>query len=334
MDEKISIIVPVYNTDHYLEKCIQSILDQTYKNLEIICIDDGSTDNSGYILDEFANKDQRIRVVHKQNEGVSIARNVGLKMVTGQWIGFVDSDDYISESMYETMLKANKGQGADIISCGYFLEYEDRCVKAINKKDVPSTAIETPQFYKYIYERDEYKGVASYLWTRLISRNILYTKSGELLTTFSSEYDVSEDLVFLAEVMQRSENSLYVSDSMYYYLQRESSASRDEKKQLEKLSWIRAYQRIIEIFEQNRADEEVMNLIKRMLVYRCGRFMELAIKHQDRAVYSKLEEIIEAHIEVYKVTNQEYPERIEWLHNLLQDKLMKDGMGMRHERND
>ena len=97
----ISIIVPIYNVEQYLEKCIESILNQTYQNLEIILVEDGSPDRCGKICDEYAQKDKRIKVIHKENGGLSDARNVGIKSATGTLIGFVDSDDYIAENMYE-----------------------------------------------------------------------------------------------------------------------------------------------------------------------------------------------------------------------------------------
>ena len=101
--ELISIIVPVYNVEKYVEKCINSIINQTYKNLQIILVDDGSKDNSGKICDEFKLKDNRIEVIHKNNGGLSDARNAGLKLAKGDYIGFVDSDDYIEADMYETL---------------------------------------------------------------------------------------------------------------------------------------------------------------------------------------------------------------------------------------
>ena len=99
----ISIIVPVYNVEPYLNKCLDSIVNQTYKKLEIILIDDGSTDNSGLICDEYASKDNRIIVVHQKNKGLSAARNVGLNIAKGDYIAFVDSDDFIEKDMYFTM---------------------------------------------------------------------------------------------------------------------------------------------------------------------------------------------------------------------------------------
>ena len=101
----ISIIVPIYNVELYLEKCIESIINQTYKNLEIILVDDGSTDSCGKICDEYAKKDNRIKVIHKINGGLSDARNKGMEIAKGKYIGFVDGDDYVASDMYETLYK-------------------------------------------------------------------------------------------------------------------------------------------------------------------------------------------------------------------------------------
>lgn len=117
---EISIIVPVYNVEKYLKKCIDSIISQTYKNIEIILIDDGSTDKSGEICDEYASNDNRIIVVHKENGGLSSARNAGIDMAQGKYLGFVDSDDYIEKDMYETLYKNLVDNDADISVCGIF----------------------------------------------------------------------------------------------------------------------------------------------------------------------------------------------------------------------
>lgn len=113
----ISVIIPVYNVEPYLRKCLDSVICQTYRNLDIIVVDDGSTDDSGQICDEYQNMDDRIRVFHKKNEGLSSARNLGLQYVKGEYIGFVDSDDFIDEDMYESMLHEMK-EDVDIVICG------------------------------------------------------------------------------------------------------------------------------------------------------------------------------------------------------------------------
>lgn len=119
MNHTISIIVPVYNAAPYLSTCIESILNQTYKDIELILINDGSKDNSGEICDDYALKDNRIKVVHKKNGGVSSARNAGLALATGEYIGWVDADDYIERDMFEFLYQLVITYDADIAECGY-----------------------------------------------------------------------------------------------------------------------------------------------------------------------------------------------------------------------
>lgn len=115
----ISIIVPIYNVDSYLRKCFDSIISQTYSDFELILVDDGSTDDSPKICDEYARKDDRIIVIHKKNGGVSSARNAGLDIAKGKYIGFVDPDDYIVSEMYECMVNAIEKYKSDMVVCGY-----------------------------------------------------------------------------------------------------------------------------------------------------------------------------------------------------------------------
>ena len=124
---EISIIVPVYNVEKYIRKCIESILNQTFSDFELILVDDGSTDNSGKICDEYKLKDDRIIVIHKKNGGLSSARNVGIDKATGKFLGFVDSDDYIEKDMYETLYNDIKEFDADISVCQVYDEYNNSC---------------------------------------------------------------------------------------------------------------------------------------------------------------------------------------------------------------
>lgn len=119
MKDLISIIVPIYGVEKYIAGCIESLINQTYKNLEIILVDDGSIDNSGAICDEYAKKDQRIIVIHKKNEGVATARNEALKIATGDYLGFVDGDDTVNLKMYEKMLKLMQKYDSDIVMCSH-----------------------------------------------------------------------------------------------------------------------------------------------------------------------------------------------------------------------
>lgn len=136
-NEIISIIVPVYNTEKFLPECLMSIVNQTYKNIEVICIDDDSSDKSMKILNEFAKKDKRIKVIHKDNEGVSAARNIGLELAKGEYILFVDSDDWIEKITCEEAIKKITEENADIIMWSYIREKEGKSKrKQIFDKDV------------------------------------------------------------------------------------------------------------------------------------------------------------------------------------------------------
>ena len=127
MENLISVIIPVYNAEKFLNKCLDSVIGQTYKNLEIILVDDGSQDDSGKICDEYAQKDNRIKVIHKENGGDSSARNTGLKMATGKYITTIDSDDWIELNAYEDMLKVLLEKNVDIVRCGFYKNYGEKC---------------------------------------------------------------------------------------------------------------------------------------------------------------------------------------------------------------
>ena len=123
MEEVISVIIPCYNVEKYIDRCMESVLNQTYRELEIILVDDGSTDRTGNICDRYSQIDARVKVIHKENRGLSSARNAGLDICQGDYIFFVDSDDWISHNMYEKMLSSLKSVNADIAVCGWVEEF-------------------------------------------------------------------------------------------------------------------------------------------------------------------------------------------------------------------
>ena len=122
---KISVIIPVYKVEEYINRCIKSVVNQTYDNLEIILVDDGSPDNCPVICDKWAEKDSRIKVIHKNNGGLSDARNMGMKIASGELIGFIDSDDWISKEMYQLLYENMKENESDISACGVKMVWED-----------------------------------------------------------------------------------------------------------------------------------------------------------------------------------------------------------------
>lgn len=164
--ELISVIVPVYNVESYVEECIESIQNQTYMNLEIILVNDGSTDASGDICDQYAAYDERIQVIHKENAGVSAARNTGIESANGDYIGFVDSDDYIAPTMYEDMLKLMAEHDLDIIECTAFRNNGDTNIEGCNDGSLE------------IFNRDEALKMAMYdcfvaVWSQLYKRRVI-----------------------------------------------------------------------------------------------------------------------------------------------------------------
>lgn len=164
--ELISVIVPVYNVESYLEKCIESIQNQSYKSLEIILVNDGSTDSSGDICDKYAACDKRIRVIHQKNGGISSARNTGLEVANGDYIAFVDSDDYIEPKMYEDLLNFLKEYNLDIIDCGSFRDKNGMITGGCNDGQIE------------IYEKDDALRLAMHdgftsVWNKLYKRDIV-----------------------------------------------------------------------------------------------------------------------------------------------------------------
>lgn len=314
---KVSIIVPVYNTEKYIERCIFSILNQTYQDIEVICIDDGSTDNSGRILDSLAKEDARIKVVHKKKEGVTVARNTALQMVTGEFIGFVDSDDYIEKEMYELLVYEMQKSNVDIVTSRYYFDFNGSIKAAVNKKEVPLEPVTIATFLPYIYERDTFQGVAGYLWTRLFKRDVIIDKEGFLKVEFQAEYGGSDDIVFIAEVNMKSEKILYLDKPLYYYFQREKSIVHDTKTQLDTLHWVISYEKILEIYQKYHVSQEVMDLIKRMYVYRCGKTLELAIAADEKEKLVILKEKIQKYLLTYISSNIEHLDRIKWIVDLM-----------------
>lgn len=220
MRETISIIIPVYNTEKYLKKCIDSVLNQKYKNLEIILVDDGSTDSSGKICDEYSELDSRIKVIHKKNGGLSSARNAGLEVVTGKYVGFLDSDDYVSVQMYEELL--SKVTENDV-ACNLFVrinEYDEITPKNDYHKNGGQTTTE-----EYLRELLLHIGDVS-VCTKLFSRELI----GDL--RFNEEC-LNEDLLFMLSLLPRMNNIIYTGHIGYFYLTRSDSISSKYGKAIE-----------------------------------------------------------------------------------------------------
>ena len=211
--ELVTVIVPVYNAEKYLERCVDSILRQTYTNLEIILVDDGSPDRSGELCDAYAQKDGRVRVIHKQNGGVSAARNAGLDICAGAWIMFVDSDDFIAPDIVEYLLRLCREHGVGVAQCGRFQGKDDGFPKETTKEQV-----KVWEFRElYASPRRIYRGyVTMKLFTASLFRELRFPVG---LT--AEDWDVSIKALYIAKRIAVSNRRLY------YYFMSENSISRN-----------------------------------------------------------------------------------------------------------
>lgn len=225
----ISVIVPIFNVDIYLPKCIDSIIYQSYPDLEIILVDDGSLDRCPEICDDYANKDNRIKVIHKSNGGLSNARNAGLEIATGEYISFIDSDDYIAEHMYKDMLSAIENADADLCICGY-----DR---VNNIGEVKSSA----QYKNAILSQDQaFEMLVQGNVYFIISCNKLYRK--EIFDSLRfKEGKTHEDEFIMHHVYGECSNIVTLEKSYYNYLMRESSIVGSVKGNIKHFDAVDAY---------------------------------------------------------------------------------------------
>ena len=211
-NELISIIVPVYKVEKYLEKCVKSILKQTYTNLEVILVDDGSPDKCGQLCDELAKIDDRIIVFHKENGGLSDARNYGVERANGEYIGFVDSDDYIHESMYEELYKAIKKSGTFIAECGVTRVYKNILRPHYEGEDY-FLVLDREGYLKEYLENKRLYGSA---WCKLIHKDL--AKKIKFPTG-----KIYEDAFYTLELLKNVDKYTLISGNYYYYYIRENS---------------------------------------------------------------------------------------------------------------
>ncbi len=208
MNKLISVIVPVYNAEKYLKECVESLINQTYINLEIILINDGSTDNSIQICNEYADYDSRIIVVDKLNEGVSKTRNLGIEIAKGDFITFVDSDDYIDLSMYEKLMIKAETENSDMVFCGY--NYFK------NGKIIP---VNEPQLQLTVTDESYLKNFFVLGENRVMGSSCRQMTKSNLVKEcrFNSEICFAEDLVFIISLLKHAKNISVIDEKLYFY---------------------------------------------------------------------------------------------------------------------
>ena len=209
MKAKVSIIVPVYNVRDYVLRCLESLGRQKYKEIEIIIVDDGSTDSSGKICDEFAKNDKRARVFHKKNGGLSDARNYGIKKASGELIAFVDSDDYVEDSYVSKMIETLEGDKSDIVVCGY------------NKEHPQNEVVSGFKATYYCLVRQNNADIVA--WNKLYKKELFVKNRIDF-----PKGKKHEDLLTIYKVMSKAKKVSYIGDALYHYAEREGSITNVE----------------------------------------------------------------------------------------------------------
>ena len=220
--ELVSIIIPVFNCEEYINKCINSLISQTYRNIEIVLIDDGSTDRSGILCDNLTKMDERIIVFHKKNEGVSSARNKGLELIKGKYVLFVDADDYVEDNYVETLIKNLSSN--EMVVCGYYEEYVNDSVIMNTFKS--NKVITNNQAQQLVYSD---RGFGGYLWNKVFLKEIIVKEK----LRFNEKIYMCEDQLFVINYLLFVTKILVLNSVLYHYRMRKSSMvwqTNDNKK--------------------------------------------------------------------------------------------------------
>ena len=275
---KISIIVPVYNSELFLDKCIKSIINQDYKDFELILINDGSTDNSGKICDEYSKEDIRIKVIHKPNGGQSSARNVGINLATGDYISFIDADDYISSSMIQTLYTLITNYKADISECGYISVYKDKQIICGfgTGIEVGEGSFLTNKFV----QADIFYGVVTKLFNSRLFDNVRFPQGRIYEDTWMTLNFCLEQLRYVR-----------THEPLYYYNQSANSTLRSNLTQRKAREYIYILESQLSMINTKIQDNGLKELLHdRIMEKSVIWYLDLALSNQRifRDIYSKL----------------------------------------------
>ena len=307
-EEIISIIVPVYKVpESYLRTCIESILKQTYQALEIFLVDDGSPDSCGAICDEYAGKDSRIQVIHKQNGGLSAARNTGAKAATGKWLMFVDGDDWIDADMCQIMLTEAVRQDCQIVLCGMVKEYTHNSVPY--SYYIPEKKY-SGQECRWLQEQLlHFNGNIATAYCKLIRRDVL-----EMHQIYHDEFlrQGAEGLEFNLRLFEKIETAVFISRPLYHYIYNDNSisASHNEKN----------HEYVIQCFEKIRHYLETSNNKNALLEWFDNRLLYVIITTAISGYFSP------SNPEPYRVKKEKYKKYLEKpiVHSALQTKNLQE----------
>lgn len=280
----ISVIVPIYNIDRYLGICIESIINQTHKNLEIILVDDGSPDRCPEICDLYAKKDNRIKVIHKKNGGLVSARKAGLMVATGDYVGYVDGDDWIGPGFYESLYSLIKACDADMIAAGHTRDLFDKSEHFINSipsglyeneklSELQKTMISFGHFYR--------PGITTYVWNKLFKRSVLI----EHQMNVDERITIGEDAAVVYPVIMTC-RKIYVTDNCaYHYRQREDSMLKTSSSFNQEIQKLKVLYNYLSEFAKKysteyRLQEQIIDFVLGICMMRSGGVLKREVGEQ------------------------------------------------------
>ncbi|CUQ11676.1 Hyaluronan synthase [Turicibacter sanguinis] len=295
MNRKVSIIVPIYNVEKRIHKCIESIINQTYGNLEIILVNDGSSDNCPFICNMYEIKDDRVTVIHKQNGGLSSARNAGLNIATGDYICFIDGDDYINSNMIEILVNHAIKENADIVHCDFECIDEEGKVLHIKNRGYNNK--------KYF---DGYETICGYVKkykVKVVAWNKLYKRELFDNLRFDEGYVYEDELIF-PKLISRSKRNIILNKKLYYYVYSPQGITKSKLN----INKIKSKKKLICFLEEYYLENypELMNHIYITLCLICFDMIK-QIKQNDQIVNSsiEIEWFKEKYLEIYQRRKKE-----------------------------
>jgi len=316
MKNIVSIIIPVYNTELYLEQCLGSVINQTYENLEILCINDGSTDKSGEICERYAQNDSRVKVFHKENGGVSSAKNIGLKNSTGKYVSFVDSDDWIEPDMVEILHKAAEETSNEIVVCNYSKVTNEQIEPITNRKTIPTGTITGADMILFALKRDNYMGFCGYTWNKLFLRERIKN------LFFDEKINYGEDVLFFAQVTLSSGcRGIYINKSLYHYRQRESSIAHTKNNDI-KTHILKSYKRIEKLINET-GYKDIIYWVRGFYCYHASVVAKIAIETEDFITLELMRQEIRKHLSDFVRTNEEFPDKLARIQEILCNREVK-----------
>ncbi len=287
----ISIIVPCYNVEKYLDECVQSLLDQTYDNIEIILVDDGATDSTGEMCDEWAAKYENIIAVHKQNGGLSSARNAGMPFAKGDYIGFVDSDDYVAPDMYEKLASFMSDE-VEVAMCTHIQAYEDENLHDDYQFSNDEIIEEPITFLRQYFYGDKYR-LTNAVWQRLYSKRIAQTLE------FPEDILYCEDIQYCVESMLMSKKVAFVDSPLYMYRIRSGSlCTSNAFSDVRKLDAMiegeaKLYKRLAKLLVQKELDDmAIINYVRYIEIVLFAYCLLNYKKQQQLDIYKKVIELM------------------------------------------